>query len=44
MKIDINNTDNKYGIIYTDPPWQQSKGGKKSVRPNSSGGGWLIQL
>jgi len=27
----------KYQIIYADPPWQQSKGGKKSVRPNSSG-------
>lgn len=28
----------KYDIIYTDPPWQQGKGGKKKVRPNSSGG------
>jgi N6-adenosine-specific RNA methylase IME4 len=27
----------KYQVIYADPPWQQSKGGKKSVRPNSSG-------
>ena len=27
----------KYKLIYTDPPWKQSKGGKKSVRPNSSG-------
>ena len=27
----------KYQIIYCDPPWKQSKGGKKSVRPNSSG-------
>jgi len=27
----------KYQIIYADPPWQQSKGGKKSVRKNSSG-------
>ena len=27
----------KYQIIYADPPWKQSKGGKKSVRPNSSG-------
>ncbi len=24
-------------MIYADPPWQQSRGGKKSVRPNSSG-------
>lgn len=38
MKIDIYNTDNKYDIIYTDPPWQQGKGGKKNARPNSSGG------
>ncbi len=29
---------NKYEIIYADPPWKQSKGGKKSVRPDSSGG------
>ena len=34
---DIKSTENKYGIIYTDPPWQQSRGGRKSVRPNSSG-------
>ena len=27
----------KYQIIYADPPWQIKKGGKKSVRPNSSG-------
>lgn len=27
----------KYQIIYADPPWKQSKGGKKNVRPNSSG-------
>lgn len=27
----------KYKIILADPPWKQSKGGKKSVRPNSSG-------
>lgn len=38
MKVDIFNTDKKYSIIYTDPPWQQGKGGKKKVRPNSSGG------
>lgn len=37
MKVDIYNTDKKYDIIYADPPWQQSKGGKKSVRANSSG-------
>ena len=37
MKIDIYNTTNTYDLIYADPPWAQSKGGKKSVRPNSSG-------
>ena len=26
-----------YNLLYIDPPWRQSKGGKKSVRPNSSG-------
>lgn len=34
---DINDIDNKYQIIYSDPPWVQKKGGKKTVRPNSSG-------
>ena len=37
MKIDIYNTDKKYDLIYADPPWKQSKGGKKNVRKNSSG-------
>lgn len=36
-KIDIYNTDNKYALILADPPWKQTKGGKKSVRPKSSG-------
>lgn len=27
----------KYEVICADPPWKQSKGGKKKVRPNSSG-------
>ena len=35
---DVKEIDSKYQIIYTDPPWQQSKGGKKRARPNSSGG------
>jgi len=26
-----------YKIILADPPWQQSKGGKRNVRPDSSG-------
>ena len=37
MKVDIFNTGKKYKVIYADPPWRQSKGGKKKVRPNSSG-------
>lgn len=37
MKIDIYNTTNHYDLILADPPWRQTKGGKKSVRPNSSG-------
>lgn len=37
MKVDIFNTDKKYDIIYSDPPWRQTKGGKKNVRENSSG-------
>lgn len=37
MKIDIFNANKKYGIIYADPPWLQSKGGRKAVRAHSSG-------
>lgn len=37
MKVNIDNTDKKYDLIYADPPWRQSKGGKKKVRQNSSG-------
>jgi len=37
LKIDIYNTENKYDLIYADPPWKQMKGGKKNVRPKSSG-------
>ena len=37
MVVDIYNTDNRYDLIVADPPWKQSKGGKKSVRKNSSG-------
>lgn len=36
----INNLDDiqgMYELLYVDPPWQQKKGGAKSVRPNSSG-------
>lgn len=34
---DISKLNKEYDIIYTDPPWQQKRGGRKSVRPNSSG-------
>lgn len=34
---DLHNIEGQYGLIYADPPWKQSKGGKKSVRENSSG-------
>ena len=37
MFVDIYDTDQKYDLIIADPPWKQSKGGKKSVRKNSSG-------
>ena len=37
MKVDIFNTDKQYDLILSDPPWKQAKGGKKSVRPVSSG-------
>lgn len=37
MRVDIYNTNNRYSLIYADPPWKQSKGGKKKVRENSSG-------
>ena len=38
MIIDIYDTDRKYDLILSDPPWDQKRGqGKKDVRPNSSG-------
>ncbi|MCM1441168.1 MAG: MT-A70 family methyltransferase [Roseburia sp.] len=37
MKINIYDTNKRYDLIYADPPWKQSKGGKKAVRANSSG-------
>ena len=37
MKIDIYNTNNHYDLLLADPPWRQTKGGKKNVRPDSSG-------
>ena len=37
MRVDIFNTNNQYDLVLADPPWKQAKGGKKSVRPVSSG-------
>lgn len=37
MRVDIYNSKNKYDLIVADPPWKQAKGGKKKVRPVSSG-------
>lgn len=34
---DINDLNETYNLIMCDPPWKQSRGGKKSVRPMSSG-------
>ena len=36
MKVDIQNTDKKYSIIYSDPPWQQTKGNVRKCRPNQT--------
>lgn len=33
----MQNIDKTYDLILADPPWKQSKGGKKAVRVNSSG-------
>lgn len=39
MRIsNLETLDKRYDIVYADPPWIQKKGGKKKVRPNSSGG------
>lgn len=32
MKIDIFKTEEKYDILYTDPPWQQGRGGKQAKK------------
>ena len=36
MDIDIHNVEKKYGIIYSDPPWQQKKGNLRKCRPNQT--------
>jgi len=33
MIVDINTSNKKYGIVYSDPPWQQKKGGIRKCRP-----------
>ena len=33
----LENINKEYNLIYADPPWKQSKGGKKKVRSHSSG-------
>lgn len=34
--VDIHATDNRYDIIYSDPPWKQQKGGLRKARPNQT--------
>lgn len=34
MVVNIYNTQNKYDLIYTDPPWKQEKGNVRKCRPN----------
>ena len=36
---DLTTAEHKYQLILADPPWRHAKGGRKSVRPNSSGTG-----
>lgn len=38
MVVDIYKTDRQYDLLYVDPPWRQTKGSRKAVRPFSSGG------
>ena len=37
MVVDIFDTDKHYDLILADPPWRQTRGGRKKARPNSSG-------
>ena len=34
---DLSQLNKQYVVIYADPPWKQSRGGYKAVRPKSSG-------
>jgi N6-adenosine-specific RNA methylase IME4 len=34
----LDSTKNQISLILADPPWRQTKGGKKAARPKSSGG------
>lgn len=33
---DLTRLSKEYGIVYTDPPWKQSKGGLRKARPNQT--------
>lgn len=33
---DLDNVQQRYDIIYTDPPWKQNKGGIRKARPNQT--------
>lgn len=33
MNVDIFNTENKYDMVYSDPPWEQKKGNLRKCRP-----------
>ena len=34
LPVDVYHPTKKYGLIYTDPPWEQKKGGFCKCRPN----------
>ena len=34
MLVDVYHPPQRYGLIYTDPPWPQKKGGFCKCRPN----------
>ena len=36
MKVDIKNIDRKYEVVYSDPPWAQTKGNIRKCRPNQT--------
>lgn len=36
--VDIYKTEKKFEIVYSDPPWKQTKGGLRKTRPNQTRG------